>query len=523
MLSSSLKKIFLISILSLTLSVGHSEDIDAMVNKAKATLKSGDAKKSAEMLNHILTGMKSEIRNHPRHAETWYLFSVSLDKLGRKELAGKALNRAKQLKQMQSEKKVEAENAEKQKDAAPDVQAPHQNKTSEPEKAADETPVNSAYSLASLKNKDAQNHYRKAAAYLEQNHLQAAAEEFIKACEFESNNVELLEKACATLDQAGGQYFLKAQKLNDQLEKINGDKMTAKQKAAMARANIYSSKPDLKKAEAILELLIKQDEKNAEAIVLSAQVDAENMKFKPAIEKFEKAIKLEPNNMPAYLGLGHCYVKMNQFALAIKTLSRARELWPDSFKPLVALGNAYLKNENLGHALQMFNNAFAINEKDFEVNLGLLEIYARSNDPRASLHLEICDKLFKGEPRVEFWKASFLELDGKILQAKKTYTWLAMYDDEISIRARLRLGQIYAGIGHTTFPGNLLVKDRPTFESNYSTLANYKNAFNYYSEALEKKPDLKEAQEIKVWLNENEEKVSASFQFDELIQSHFRQ
>jgi len=508
--------LFLLSFLTISL-IG--EDLNNLINQAKTSLKNGDAKKSAEMLNHILTGMKAEIRNHPRHAETWYYFSVALDRLGRKELAAKALDRAKKLKQMHSEKKAEAKN-----EAAKQPAKPTENKRPEP-KVEDQATVastgNSAYSLASIKNEAAQNFYRKGAAYLEQGQFQAAADHFIKACEMEPGNFELLEKTCSTLDQIGGSYYIKAQKFYAELAKH--DKMTAAQKAAQARANIFSSKADLEKAETILKQLLKEDDKNVEAMVLSAQIDTERKKYKDAIGKFEKAIKLDQNNMPAYLGLGHCYLQMANFEKAIEVLSKARNIWPDSFKPLVALGKAYLNNNNLGSALQMFNTAFMISENDFEVNLGLLEIYVRSNDPRATQHLEICEKVFKGDPRVEFFKANYLELDEKILQARKIYSWLAMYDDATSIKARVRLGQLYSGNGHLSFPGNVLVKNRPNYVSNYKRMADYRLAFNYYQEAMDKNKNLAEAVEIQNWLNENEERISEAYQFDALIQSHFRQ
>ncbi len=526
------RQFFLITIIIFCCAIsGIGESIDNLIDKAKNTLKSGDAKKSAEMLNNLLTGMKSEIRNHPRHAEAWYYFSVALDKLGRKGLSAKALDRAKKLKQMQPEKKVEDGNqtadtnsAAIQPNAPEKVRADEiTDKLDEKQQNIDHTPVNSAYSLASVKDLQAAEFYRKGAAYLEQGQLQAAADQFVKACETEKGSIELLEKTAAVLDQIGGNYYVKAQRIYAELEKLSGDKMSAAQKTAQARANIFSSKPDLKKANEILDGILKADDKNVEAIVLSGQADTEEQKYKPAIEKFEKAIKLDKNNMPAYLGLGHCYLTMNQLEKAIATLSTARDIWPDSFKPLVALGNAYLKNDNLGSALQMFNTAFSINEQDFEVNLGLLEIFVRSNDPRASVHLEICEKIFKGDPRVEFLKANFLELDEKLLAAKKAYTWLAMYDDETGVRARVRLGQLYSGDGHKTFPGSVLVKNRPTYLDNYRSLANYKLAYNYFQEALDKKTDLKETAEIKTWLNENEERIGESFQFDSLIQSHFRQ
>jgi tetratricopeptide (TPR) repeat protein len=230
--------VFFLSFLAISL-IG--EDLNNLINQAKAKIKSGDAKKAAEMLNQILTGMKAEIRNHPRHAETWYYFSVALDRLGRKELAAKALDRARKLKQMHSEKKVEAQNDALSQSANQAVTDQSTNKDEEPDQRVNA--VNSAYSLASIKNETAQNFYRKGAAYLEQGQLQAAADQFILACEAEPGNFELLEKTCSALDQVGGSYYIKAQKFYAELAKH--DKMSAIQKAAQARANIFSSKADL--------------------------------------------------------------------------------------------------------------------------------------------------------------------------------------------------------------------------------------------------------------------------------------
>lgn len=519
-------RIFLIIIILAMPFACVTKDINTLISEAKARLKAGETHKSAEMLNNILTTMKSEIRNHPRHAETWYLFSVSLDKLGKKDLAVKALSRAKKIKQMQAENDLKAkktENQTQEPEQPGSVKIADTEKVAVPASKTQDAPTGNAYSLSSIKNEVAQNFYRKGAAHLEQGQLQAAADQFLKANEMESGNIELLEKTSEVLDQIGGNYYLKAQKIYSDLARLKGDKTSLKEKIGQARANILSSKPNLKVAEKILSEVLKKNDKNVEAIVLAAQVDSENGKYKLAIKKFEKAIKLDKLSILAYLGLGDCYVKMKDFDKAIKVLNQARGMWPDSFKPLVALGNAYLKNENLGSALQMFNSAFTINQESFEVNLGLLEIFARNNDARAAQHLEICEKIYNGDPRVEYWKAIFLELDEKLLQAKKTYTWLAMYDDEISIKAKIRLGQLYAGEGHKSFPGDLLVKNRPHYAENYRRLENYKLAFRYFQEVMDKNPDTKEVTAIKFWLNENEERIEEATQFESLIQSLFRQ
>lgn len=502
------------------------DNVERDYEQGKNLMKSGDFKKSAELFNHLLTQKKDEIKNHPLHAESWYLFSVSLRKLGRTDLADKALDRAKKLKEAAAKNKTpQAEPAAPADSAVSGSSDPVPEKASATAEIAKEpvaaTNENNAYNLASLKNEKAQENYRKGCALQEAGQWQAAADEFLLAVAAEPGNSELLEKTAMILDQIGGSYYQKAQTVLAELEKVAAGKVTGKLKAAQARANIFSAKPDFAKAEAILKTMLGENAENIEALILSAQLDSENKKYKEAIEKFEKVIKLDKTSMTAYLGLGDSYQKMNQFPKAIEVLQQARSLWPDSFMPLVSLGNAYLKNGDNGFALVMFNLAYAINPESFDVNLGLLEIYARKGDYRSATHISRCEKVLRGDPRVEFWKATFMELDERTDEARKIYSLLAMYQDDISYRARFRLGQLYAGIGHETFPGNLLVIDRPEFIRLYQSMFNQEMAFTYLQEFLEKRAGSPEAKSAKQWLDENEEAVRSAREFDAFVQSQF--
>lgn len=509
------------------------DNVEREYEQGKILMKSGDFKKSAELFNHLLTQKKDAIKNHPLHADSWYLFSVSLRKLGRTDLADKALDRAKKLKEATAKEKAhhtepETHVASGSSEPGTDDSNTNEAKTEEAsatvevakEPAAATNDAN-AYNLASLKNEKAQEYHRKGCAFQEAGQWQAAADEFLQAAAAEPGNVELLEKTAIILDQIGGSYYQKGQTVFGELEKVAGGKMTSKLKAAQARANIFSAKPDFAKAETLLKAMLGENAENIEALILSAQLDSENKKFKEAIEKFEKVIKLDKSSMIAYLGLGESYQKMNQFPKAIEVLQQARALWPDNFMPLVSLGNAYLKNGDNGFALVMFNLAYAMNQESFDVNLGLLEIFARKGDYRSATHISRCEKVLRGDPRVEFWKATFMELDERTDEARKIYSVLAMYQDDIAYRARLRLGQLYAGIGHETFPGNLLVVDRPEFLRLYKSMFNQELAFTYLQEFLEKKADSPEAKSAKQWLDENEEAVRSAREFDAFVQSQF--
>jgi tetratricopeptide (TPR) repeat protein len=494
-------------------------NLDTEIETAKKFMKSGDFKKSAELFNQILTQKKDDIKNHPKHPEAWYLFSVSLRKIGRTDLADKALDRAKLLKKLAEEQtagKSATKNLnEDKKPVAFEPEAP----ASEAEPPAVAASTNEAIGL---KNSKAAELYRQGNAFFDAGQFQAAADAFLLAIDVEPTNIELLERTIICLSNVGSGYYQKAINVFAALEKADPARMTAAHKNSYARACIFAGKPDLKKAETLLGEILKSTPENIEAIILAGLLDSENKQYKQAVEKFEKAIKLDKNAIQAYLGLGEAYQKMQQFAKAIEVLQQARDMWPDSFLPLVSLGRAYLKNNDYGFALVMFNLAYEMNPDNFDVNLGLLEILARKGDYRANNHIIRCEKFFRGDPRVEFWKAVFLELDERLEEAKKIYNLLALYEDEIAYRARLRLGQLYGGIGHETFPGKLLVSERPRYSRVYSSMQDQELAFSYLSAFLSKNPQAPEAREVKKWLDENEDSLRRAREFDALVQSQFK-
>ncbi|HOI88959.1 MAG TPA: tetratricopeptide repeat protein [Candidatus Rifleibacterium sp.] len=519
-------------------------NLEAEIENGKKLIKSGDFKKSAELFNQILTQNKDEIKNHPKHPEAWYLFSLSLRKIGRIDLADKALDRAKTLKKLLESNKgkipEDPQRASGDKNqtasvatvsAASETASTDTGSQNETQAAADvastaaEPPAASETAAAeptSIKNDKARENYVKGNSLFDSGQFQAAADAYLLAVEAEPANIELLEKAIICLSNVGSGYYQKAMTVFAALEKADPARMTSAHKASYARACIFANKPDYKKAETILADILKGTPDNVEAIILSGQLDSENKLYKQAVEKFEKAIKLDKNAMQAYLGLGEAYQKMQQFSKAIEVLQKARDLWPDNFMPLVGLGKAYLKNNDYGFALVMFNLAYDMNPDNFDVNVGLLEIFARKGDYRANNHLARCEKFFKGDPRVEYWKAIFLELDERLEEAKRIYSLLAMYEDDIAYRAKLRLGQLYGGIGHETFPGNLLVADRPNYIRTYSSMNDQELAYAHLSAFVAKRPEAPEAQGARRWLDENEETLRNAREFDAFVQSQFK-
>lgn len=67
----------------------------------------------------------------------------------------------------------------------------------------------------------------------------------------------------------------------------------------------------------------------AEVLYVQAHYLANEGRYDEAIEKYNKAIELNPNYAIAYVGRGQVYFALGKFDLAIPDLAKALELAPD--------------------------------------------------------------------------------------------------------------------------------------------------------------------------------------------------
>lgn len=91
-----------------------------------------------------------------------------------------------------------------------------------------------------------------------------------------------------------------------------------------------------------------------------------------AIEDYNKVLELDPNNVDAYIGRGNAYT--NTGHLAQRDLIKAIELNPNDFKAYMARSIIYLNIGQNNLALEDANKAVALNPKNSEVynNRGLV-------------------------------------------------------------------------------------------------------------------------------------------------------
>ncbi len=503
----------------LPLFAASSTALDKYIDQAKMTLKSGDANKAAQQFNAILTHKKDAISSHPRQAEVWYYFGLALKKLGKTELARKAVDKARSLKNVSNQSQNKPETNDINSVSVEDKKVAE---NSNPDISSQEKAGN-AYSLASLKNPKAIETYRQGSIYEDQGDIKAAVDFYLKAIKSEPDNIELLSKTGLLLNQLGGVYYNNAQTVLDSLEKLKKDPLSTEERLAQARANIYSDKKNLPKADTILKNMVKEDANNVNLILLLGELKSEEKKYSKAIEFFEKAKKVSPDIAAPFIGIGNAYIGLKNYKKATSVLTEASLRWPENPMPLIGLGKAYMAMENFPEAQLVYNKAYQIFPDNFEINLALLSIYARAYSSRAARHLKKCLAIAPNDPRVAYWQAIYMEIDENLVKAMTNYSWLAYLNSEIGIRARVRLGQIFSGMGTTTYPGNILMQHRPSYSSNYKEVIDKRLAYNYFSEALTMDPGLPEAKQIQSWLDSNEEEIRRNIQFEEHVQSLFRQ
>ena len=69
--------------------------------------------------------------------------------------------------------------------------------------------------------------------------------------------------------------------------------------------------------------------------------------FDKAITDFNKSLEIKENYIPAYFGLGYCYVKKNNFPKAIFNYEKTIELDPEHLQAYKAIIDVYKKIGNI--------------------------------------------------------------------------------------------------------------------------------------------------------------------------------
>ena len=116
--------------------------------------------------------------------------------------------------------------------------------------------------------------------------------------------------------------------------------------------------------------------------------------FNLAIQDYDSAIKLNPNDVGSYINRGNFYCKHGEQDLAINDYNKVLELDPNNVDAYIGRGNAYT---NTGHLAQKdLNKAIELNPNDFRAYIARSIIYL--NIGQKDLALEDANKAVELNP-----------------------------------------------------------------------------------------------------------------------------
>jgi cytochrome c-type biogenesis protein CcmH/NrfG len=96
-----------------------------------------------------------------------------------------------------------------------------------------------------------------------------------------------------------------------------------------------------------------------------------------AITNLEAEVTARPENVAAWIQLGHLYYDTDQTEKAIKAYTRSLELQPDNADVLTDMGVMYRRNKQSDKAIEAFEKAYSVNPKHepSRLNKGIVLLY----------------------------------------------------------------------------------------------------------------------------------------------------
>ncbi|MBD3307938.1 tetratricopeptide repeat protein [candidate division KSB3 bacterium] len=146
---------------------------------------------------------------------------------------------------------------------------------------------------------------------------------------------------------------------------------------------VYSERGEYEKAIALFELLIEThpiQEKLEQVYQNLATAYAGQEEFEQAINAYQKALDLNPEYQPAYLGLGKITAQLGQYQKAAEIYDYAAELDPQHEAVYTHLGNLAFMQEDYARAISAFQQALDLNPFNMNAYNGLGLSYARQGD-----------------------------------------------------------------------------------------------------------------------------------------------
>ncbi len=164
--------------------------------------------------------------------------------------------------------------------------------------------------------------------------------------------------------------------------------------------------------------------------------------YDAALQKFEEAVKLDPNLALAYYGMGIIYKRKKNFVEAEKAYKMAIEKDPNYVKAYTALGLLQSQMDKLTDALNSYQAALKIKPDEVKALWGMGYIYMKQKQyPKA---IEYLKKAVEVNPK--YYKA-WENLGVIYLNTKKYTQAVEAFQNALKNAKRTSKGKIYLRLG----------------------------------------------------------------------------
>ena len=144
---------------------------------------------------------------------------------------------------------------------------------------------------------------------------------------------------------------------------------------------LYLDKNDTKTAEALTERLIKNSNKNIDALFLLLHVKKNTIKEQESIEIFKKIISLDPSkNKKIYLRLGKIYLEKKDKENALKLFEQMTSHFSDYYAAWFYLGKSHMDFKQYSSAKNAFLKTIELEPDLLQPRFELIKIYNIENN-----------------------------------------------------------------------------------------------------------------------------------------------
>ncbi len=142
---------------------------------------------------------------------------------------------------------------------------------------------------------------------------------------------------------------------------------------------------------------LRENPNNKEALIGLADFYYQSKHYKKAADTYQKYIKLEPRNTSVRLKIADCYFRLGLDRLGLSELNEILKYEPNNLSVLVSLGNYYFDHRDYLKAIDYYQKALDYNPKNSDVRTDLAISYY--NLGKVDKALEELNKVIANDPR----------------------------------------------------------------------------------------------------------------------------